>query len=85
MASGGYFLTAMGRDGTGIDGSGGYILVGTKPQGSAVARWTSVVRTNDIYTAVTQLFSGGYAVVGYVYDAQSDASDAGHWLLIGER
>src|SRR6516164_3526788 len=35
MASGGYFLTAMGRDGTGIDGSGGYILVGTKPQGSA--------------------------------------------------
>jgi hypothetical protein len=83
IAASGYFITAMGRDGTGVLGNGGYILVGRKVQGSMVPRSASVVRTNNVRVAANQLFSEGYAVVGYILDAR-DMSDAGYWL-IGER
>jgi len=85
MASSGYFITALGRDGTGVDGNGGYILVGTKPVGSTVARTTFVVRTSRISAALNQFFSDGWAVVGYIFDDRQGYSDAGNWLLIGER
>lgn len=72
LASEGYFITAIGRDGTGTEGYGGYILVGTRAYGTATVRSAKVVRS-DRADDIRLLFSEGYAIVGYIFKPASHA------------
>jgi hypothetical protein len=83
LAAGSYFITAVGRDGTGADGEGGFVLVGTKPQGTSAVRSAIVARGDP--DGALPLLAGGYAVVGAMFDNRPGAADAGNWVFVGER
>ena len=86
LAGASYFITAVGRDGTGIEGEGGFILVGTKPRGSTAVRTAEVVRgVPGAPEGALTLYADGYAVVGSMFDKRPGAADAGNWVFVGER
>jgi hypothetical protein len=72
LASEGYIITAMGRD-----GAGGLLLVGTRVQGDSMARPLVVVTGSEV---PADLLQRGYAIVGSVFD-----TDTSTWTWIAQQ
>ena len=94
MAAGGYIITALGRDGTGIDGAGNFIAVGTRVAGQSSPRAITIVDAPCITgaggdpggTALHAMLADGYALVGEIFHSTSGNCDGTpSWALIGER
>jgi hypothetical protein len=90
LASGGYYITAIGRDGTGTEGAGGFIVVGTRIAGRTTARSIKVIDQPCVVGAgtfqpVQALFDENYAIVGEIFHGTSDCNGAPTWAFIGER
>jgi hypothetical protein len=93
MAAAGYIITAIGRDGTGRDGAGSFIIVGTRAAGQMTPRTIKTVDVpcvagggNMVGKALEGLLGGGYALVGDIFHTVSFACDGSPTeLLIGER
>jgi hypothetical protein len=91
LASAGYFITAVGRDGTGSGAAGGFVVVGTRPAGSASAR---AVRIEDVpcivggggfNEEVQGLFDEGFALVGDIYHGASACDGSPTWAFIAQK
>jgi len=91
LAASGYVITALGRDGTGVDGGGGFVAVGTRPTGQTAPRSLMAIDQPcvpggaDSSQSTSSLFADGYAVVGSVFHGGADCDGALTWLLVGER
>ena len=91
MARAGYIITAMGRDGTGREGAGNFIVVGTRIAGTADTRAVKILDIPCIpgggeLTAAPDLLNDGYAVVGQVFDPLSpDCDGSRSATFIGEK
>ncbi len=72
IASDGYVITALGRD-----GGGGLIFVGSRVAGDTIAR-PLLVTTNEL--EVDPLLRRGYAIVGWVSDPGANT-----WTWIGQQ
>ena len=90
LAAAGYVITALGRDGSGVDGAGGFVAIGTRPAGQTAARTVKAVDQPCVVGAgsptepVQPLFDEGFAIVGMVFHgAACDGSPS--WLFIGQR
>jgi len=91
LASGGYVITAFGRDGTGSDGAGGFVAVGTRVAGQTSARSIKIIDQPCIVNdpspgnPVQMLFDDGYAIVGEIFHNPVACNGAPTWAFIGER
>jgi hypothetical protein len=92
LASGGYFITALGRDGTGVNGAGGFVLVGTRAPGATAERSIKLVDVtcmpgamNDPPAEIQHLFDAGYALVGEIFHGSGPCDGSPTWALIGEK
>jgi hypothetical protein len=92
LAASGYVVTALGRDGQGIDGAGGFVAVGTRPAGQTTPRTIQsvdvpcVAGVGDPRAALQPLLEDGFALVGFVFhNASGDCTGAPTWLFIVER
>ncbi len=93
MAAAGYIITAIGRDGTGREGAGNFIAVGTRAAGQTALRTIKTVDVpciagagNTVGKALEDLLGAGYALVGDVAHSTSFVCDGSPTeLLIGER
>jgi len=92
MAAGGYVVTALGRDGTGRDGAGNFVAVGTRVAGQTSPRAIKIVDVPCITgggastgTALEALLADGYALVGEIFHGAGQCDGTPSWALIGER
>jgi hypothetical protein len=92
LATLGYVITALGRDGSGIDGAGGFVAVGTRPAGKTAAHTLKSIDeaclTGSLATTqpFQSLFDDGYAVVGVAFhDPTGKCTGEPAWLYIAER
>ena len=93
MAAGGYIVTALGRDGTGINGAGNFIAVGTRVTGQTAPRTIKIVEipcvpgAGDFGTPLNTLLTDGYALVGEIFHGGTNSACDGSpsWALIGQR
>lgn len=93
MAAGGYIVTALGRDGTGINGAGNFIAVGTRVTGQTTPRPIKIVEipcvpgAGDFGTPLDTLLTDGYALVGEIFHGGTNGACDGSptWALIGQR
>jgi hypothetical protein len=91
LASDGYFITALGRDGTGTEGGGKFIVVGTRPAGQTTPRTVKLldfpcVRGSGGWTTAEQmLLDEGYAIVGEIFHGTGECDGTPAWAFIGER
>jgi hypothetical protein len=92
LASGGYFITALGRDGTGIEGAGGFVIVGTRMAGAITERSIKIIDEPcvvggaiGVEPPVQRLFDEGYALVGEIFHDAGGCSGAPTWAFIGEK
>jgi hypothetical protein len=89
LGSEGYFITAVGRDGSGMDAAGRFVLVGTRAAGQTEARMVKAVDLPCVFGAgddhtIQALFDGGYALVGYIFHGK-DCDGRRTWLHIAQR
>ena len=91
VASDGYFITAMGRDGTGTEGAGKFIVVGTRPAGQTTPRTVKVIDFPCVVggggwtTAEQALLDEGYAIVGEIFHGTGHCDGTPAWAFIAER
>ena len=91
MAAGGYIVTALGRDGTGINGAGNFIAVGTRVAGQTTPRTIKIVEipcvpgAGDFGTPLDTLLADGFALVGEIFHGTGACDGSPAWALIGQR
>jgi hypothetical protein len=91
MAAGGYIVTALGRDGTGTNGAGNFIAVGTRVTGQTTPRAIQIVEipcvpgAGDFGTPLDTLLKDGYALVGEIFHGSGTCDGSPAWALIGQR
>jgi hypothetical protein len=91
LASDGYFITALGRDGTGTEGEGKFIVVGTRPAGQTTPRTVKVIDEpcviggGDFRSGEMGLLAEGYAIVGEIFHGSGACDGSPSWAFIGER
>ena len=95
LAAAGYVITALGRNGTGMDGASNFLAVGTRAPGQTAARAIEAADPpcggdagyHGPYAAVQPLFDDGYALIGALFTngADCDGVSPDSWLFIGER
>jgi hypothetical protein len=92
MAAGGYIVTALGRDGTGVNGAGNFIAVGTRVAGQTTPRTIKIVEilcvpgAGGFGASLDTLLTDGYALVGEIFHGGTNGCDGSPtWALIGER
>jgi len=91
MAAGGYIVTALGRDGTGRDGAGNFIAVGTRVAGQTAPRTIKIVDAQCVPgaglfgTQLDTLLADGYALVGEIFHGNGNCDGSPAWAMIGER
>jgi hypothetical protein len=91
MAAAGYTVTALGRDGTGRDGAGNFIAVGTRVAGQTTPRTIEIIDIPCVVgspmegTAIETLLADGNALVGEIFHGNGNCDGSPAWALIGER
>src|SRR5438874_6863242 len=92
LASEGYFITALGRDGAGRNGAGGYVVVGTRVAGQTAERSIKIMdavcvvggagKPGSPEAAKQQLLDDGYALVGEIFHGSGNCDGSATWAQI---